>query len=434
MNNVQLSSDVIIGLNWDETQEVKAVLRVVPINLYGAVDTDNIVFTGGKNKTYPFPAGKFAKNALLYSEYPRGMMPGADKALIKMQFDGIPNTVSALIFVFEAVDAEDIALPAKRLKRIPAWCATPTTAMDVIGSGGKLGVDDLMSYISDDHNVAVPLEVVRTSEEWVVNALPNGYRKYADALESLGFEDPDKKRQREIEEQREKERLEKELLEKLEAERQDKERLEKEQREKEQREKEQQDKESRLKVQRQKDQIKKLDSKAATKLITGQRTAIPDGEKHITVTLNVDAPFKPDMSAFILDGATRPKAVAEQLIFYNQPEGAGGAVVYDEGSNSLDFDLNNIPSDINTIAVVLSIDEQTNPRVHFGQAKKLTATFKSSTEVFLYELELKSGTQFKAVDMCDVYRKNGKWKFNAKGAGVNGGLAALCDMYGVDVN
>ena len=33
----------------------------------------------------------------------------------------------------------------------------------------------------------------------------------------------------------------------------------------------------------------------------------------------------------------------------------------------------------------------------------------------------------------EVYRNNGEWKFNAIGSGYQGGLAALCANYGVDV-
>ena len=38
-----------------------------------------------------------------------------------------------------------------------------------------------------------------------------------------------------------------------------------------------------------------------------------------------------------------------------------------------------------------------------------------------------------ALVVCEIYKKNGEWKFNAVAAGYRGGLEALCRAYGVDV-
>ena len=38
-----------------------------------------------------------------------------------------------------------------------------------------------------------------------------------------------------------------------------------------------------------------------------------------------------------------------------------------------------------------------------------------------------------AIVVCEIYRRNGEWKFSAVGAGYQGGLAALCRSYGVNV-
>ena len=35
--------------------------------------------------------------------------------------------------------------------------------------------------------------------------------------------------------------------------------------------------------------------------------------------------------------------------------------------------------------------------------------------------------------VCEIYRHNGEWKFNAIGGGYQGGLEALCRGYGVNV-
>ncbi|MBQ4235267.1 MAG: TerD family protein, partial [Treponema sp.] len=38
-----------------------------------------------------------------------------------------------------------------------------------------------------------------------------------------------------------------------------------------------------------------------------------------------------------------------------------------------------------------------------------------------------------AVVVGELYRNNGEWKFNAIGSGFQGGLAALCNYYGIEV-
>ena len=37
-----------------------------------------------------------------------------------------------------------------------------------------------------------------------------------------------------------------------------------------------------------------------------------------------------------------------------------------------------------------------------------------------------------AIVIAELYRHNGEWKFNAVGAGYQGGLEALCRGYGVN--
>ncbi|RDY25084.1 chemical-damaging agent resistance protein C, partial [Romboutsia weinsteinii] len=38
-----------------------------------------------------------------------------------------------------------------------------------------------------------------------------------------------------------------------------------------------------------------------------------------------------------------------------------------------------------------------------------------------------------AVVIAEIYRHNGEWKFNALGSGFEGGLAALCNNFGISI-
>ena len=56
----------------------------------------------------------------------------------------------------------------------------------------------------------------------------------------------------------------------------------------------------------------------------------------------------------------------------------------------------------------------------------------NNTELIRFDL----GEDFSieaAVVVGELYKHNGEWKFNAIGSGYQGGLAALCANYGVDV-
>ncbi|MDE7184776.1 MAG: TerD family protein, partial [Lachnospiraceae bacterium] len=56
----------------------------------------------------------------------------------------------------------------------------------------------------------------------------------------------------------------------------------------------------------------------------------------------------------------------------------------------------------------------------------------TNTELIRYDL----GEDFSietAVVVGELYRHNGEWKFNAIGSGFQGGPAALCGHYGIEV-
>ena len=55
----------------------------------------------------------------------------------------------------------------------------------------------------------------------------------------------------------------------------------------------------------------------------------------------------------------------------------------------------------------------------------------TGTELIRYDL----GEDFSietAVVVAELYRSGGEWKFNAIGSGFQGGLAALCNNFGVN--
>ena len=56
----------------------------------------------------------------------------------------------------------------------------------------------------------------------------------------------------------------------------------------------------------------------------------------------------------------------------------------------------------------------------------------SGTEVLKFDLAEEFSIET-ALVVCEIYRNGADWKFNAVGAGYQGGLEALCRSFGVNV-
>lgn len=144
-----------------------------------------------------------------------------------------------------------------------------------------------------------------------------------------------------------------------------------------------------------------------------------------------------DAAAFLLSGQNRCER-DEDFIFYGNPVSSEGGVAHSaEGENGADLSisLSKIPQHYARIAVTLTIyeGEQRNQRMKDLSGLQLTLTDRRTGEElyrFEYGADLSEET---AVVAGELYRHQGEWKFSAIGSGYNGGLAALCKSYGLEV-
>ena len=101
----------------------------------------------------------------------------------------------------------------------------------------------------------------------------------------------------------------------------------------------------------------------------------------------------------------------------------------------IQIDLSKVPANIERIAFTVTIYEAEARRQNFGQVSNSFIRLVDETtgkEMIRYDL----GEDFSietAVVVGELYRHNGEWKFNAIGSGFQGGLAALCGHYGIEV-
>lgn len=193
----------------------------------------------------------------------------------------------------------------------------------------------------------------------------------------------------------------------------------------------------------------------AVNLRKGQRVDIGDDIKYALVGLGWDAneydsgaDFDLDASAFLV-GANGKVIEESDFVFYGNLETRGGAVKSmgdnltggSEGDDEqIYIDFTKLPSEIEKIIISVTIYDADVRRQNFGQVSnayvrvaKLNSEYDSDGEEIIH---FDLGEEFSietAIVVCEIYRKNGKWKFNAVAAGFEGGLAVLCDRYGIEV-
>lgn len=168
-----------------------------------------------------------------------------------------------------------------------------------------------------------------------------------------------------------------------------------------------------------------------------------------TVNKKGEAPFDLDASAFMI---TANDKVANDLdfIFYHNLQHSSGAIEHSpddyEGGNGSDdnewitVDLNRLPSAINKIVFTVTIYEADKRNQNFGQVPSAfvrVADYDNEKkavkmERLRYNLREKFSTET-AVIIAELSRHLGGWTFTAIGEGVNGGLEAVCQKFGVNI-
>ncbi len=153
------------------------------------------------------------------------------------------------------------------------------------------------------------------------------------------------------------------------------------------------------------------------------------------------ADFDLDAAAFLIDKNGRAGGI-EDFIFYNNLVGGEGSVVHTgdnltgdgEGDDEqIKIDLASVPVHVEKIAITVTIHEAIARGQNFGQVSNAFVRVVNEVneqEVMRYDL----GEDFSvetALVVCELYRHQGEWKFNAVGNGFSGGLSALCSNYGL---
>lgn len=191
----------------------------------------------------------------------------------------------------------------------------------------------------------------------------------------------------------------------------------------------------------------------AVSLQKGQKVSITKdnpGLNNVVVGLGWDVnnfdtggDFDLDACAFLLGDSGRVTRSEDFVFFGNLMHPSGGVQhmgdnktgVGDGDDEQIKIDLSKIPDSITRIAFTVTIYESEQRRQNFGQVNNAFIRIyneQSGEELLRYDLGEDFSIETAAV-FGELYKNNGEWKFNAIGSGFQGGLAALCANYGVEV-
>lgn len=155
------------------------------------------------------------------------------------------------------------------------------------------------------------------------------------------------------------------------------------------------------------------------------------------------AAFDLDSMGFLLGESGNVRSDAD-FVFYNNFKSACGSVTHrgdnrtgvgDGDDEQLVVELGKIPADVQKIAFGATIHDSGSNRQNFGQVTNAFIRIVDNATgqvVVRYDLSEDFATET-AVTFGELYRHAGDWKFRAVGQGIQGGLAALAQSFGVNV-
>ncbi|MFF8377266.1 TerD family protein [Streptomyces sp. NPDC015661] len=174
-----------------------------------------------------------------------------------------------------------------------------------------------------------------------------------------------------------------------------------------------------------------------TEIVKGGNLPVPGQVWRIAVVRRAGGEGVPDVdaSALLLDAAGRVRGDGD-LVFYNQPAHASGAVrllgqVRDEDqrvADWLEIDTARVEPAVQRIVITASSEDGTFGRVPGLHIRTTSAV--TGEQLALYEVD--DASTETAFVLGEFYRRDGAWKFRAVGQGYDSGLVGLAEDFGIE--
>ena len=149
--------------------------------------------------------------------------------------------------------------------------------------------------------------------------------------------------------------------------------------------------------------------------------------------------FDLDASVFVL-GANKKILTDEHFVFYNNLKTPDGAVEHtgdnltgagDGDDEQINVDLGKIDPAVSEICIVVTIHEAAARKQNFGQVRNsYIRIVDAATNAVILKYELEEDFSIEtAVEFGRIYKRDDKWKFEAVGMGMKGGLQDYLNKY-----
>ena len=153
--------------------------------------------------------------------------------------------------------------------------------------------------------------------------------------------------------------------------------------------------------------------------------------------------FDLDSAAFMLTDTGRVSSQDDFIFFGNLAHPSGSVRhmgdnltgVGDGDDEQIRIELSKVPANISRIAFTVTIYDADSRHQNFGQVSNAYVRImdeSTGAELLRYDLGEDFSIETAAV-FGEPYKNGAEWKFNAIGIGYQGGLAALCNNFGVEV-
>lgn len=165
----------------------------------------------------------------------------------------------------------------------------------------------------------------------------------------------------------------------------------------------------------------------STELQAGQNVALPDSQ--LDVELVAGTGHDADLSVLLL-GTDGRVASDQDFVFFNNPSGAGGAVLLRGGGSPRDC-IVNLPTLSRAVTRVVLVASTDRPEPA-SAAPLVRLQPRSASSALIYRPA--GNERVAALVYGELYRRNGAWRFRAVGQGYRDGLAGLARDFGVQVD
>lgn len=170
-------------------------------------------------------------------------------------------------------------------------------------------------------------------------------------------------------------------------------------------------------------------------LIRGQKVKLTDvlSSPQFFINVALQSSFVTDVALFGLTSQGK-LASDDYMVFYNQPTSPCQSLKLTQNSPSFcqfSLDLARLPNSIQKLVITLTIDGN-GVMSHLGNSS-LNITNLQGQTVANFALNGSMFAQERAIMALEVYQKDNVWRINAVGQGFNGGLPALIEYFGGEV-